>query len=104
MARYDDILATIGNTPVVKLHKLAPAGVNVYVKIESFNPMGSVKDRMARADHRTRGSERRAAPGPDRHRGDERQHRHRPCDGLRAARAIRSWSRWPRTSAWSAAS
>ncbi len=49
MARYDSILDTIGNTPLVKLQKLAPPGVNVYVKVESFNPMGSVKDRMARA-------------------------------------------------------
>jgi cysteine synthase A len=49
MARYDNILQTIGNTPLVKLGKLAPPGVNVYVKVESFNPMGSVKDRMARA-------------------------------------------------------
>ena len=49
MARYDNILETIGNTPLVKLGKLAPAGVNVYVKVESFNPMGSVKDRMALA-------------------------------------------------------
>lgn len=49
MARYDSILGTIGKTPVVKLQKLAPAGVNVWVKIEAFNPMGSVKDRMALA-------------------------------------------------------
>jgi cysteine synthase A len=49
MARYQNILETIGNTPVVRLNKLAPSGVNVYVKVESFNPMGSVKDRMARA-------------------------------------------------------
>ncbi len=49
MARYDSILDTIGNTPLVKLRKLAPPGVNVYVKVEAFNPMGSVKDRMARA-------------------------------------------------------
>ena len=49
MARYDSILDTIGNTPLVKLHKLAPEGINLYVKVESFNPMGSVKDRMARA-------------------------------------------------------
>ena len=49
MTRYANILETIGNTPLVKLDKLAPAGVNVYVKVESFNPMGSVKDRMARA-------------------------------------------------------
>jgi len=49
MARFENILDTIGNTPLVKLQKLAPQGVNVYVKLESFNPMGSVKDRMARA-------------------------------------------------------
>ena len=49
MARFANILQTIGNTPLVKLNRLAPAGVNVYVKVESFNPMGSVKDRMARA-------------------------------------------------------
>jgi len=47
MSRYETILETIGNTPMVKLQKLAPEGVNVWVKIESFNPMGSVKDRMA---------------------------------------------------------
>jgi cysteine synthase A len=44
---YNNILETIGNTPVVRINKLAPAGVNVYVKVESFNPMGSVKDRLA---------------------------------------------------------
>jgi len=49
MARYDNILQTIGNTPLVRLNRLAPAGVNVFVKVESFNPLGSVKDRMARA-------------------------------------------------------
>ncbi|HEX6994422.1 MAG TPA: cysteine synthase A [Gammaproteobacteria bacterium] len=49
MARYDNILQTIGKTPLVRLGKLAPAGVNVYVKVESFNPMGSIKDRMALA-------------------------------------------------------
>lgn len=49
MAKYDNILDTIGNTPLIKLNRLAPAGINVYVKVEAFNPMGSVKDRMARA-------------------------------------------------------
>ena len=49
MARYDNILETIGRTPLVRLNRLAPAHVNLYVKIESFNPMGSVKDRMARS-------------------------------------------------------
>jgi cysteine synthase A len=49
MSRYGNILETIGNTPLVRLNKLAPDHVNVYVKVESFNPLGSVKDRMARA-------------------------------------------------------
>ena len=44
---YASILDTIGNTPVVKINKLGPEHVNIYVKIESFNPMGSVKDRLA---------------------------------------------------------
>ena len=41
------ILGTIGNTPVVRINKLAPDGVELYAKIEAFNPMGSVKDRLA---------------------------------------------------------
>ena len=47
MARFANILETVGNTPVVKVGKLAPAGVDLYVKIEAFNPLGSVKDRLA---------------------------------------------------------
>jgi cysteine synthase A len=47
MAKYENILGTVGNTPVVRVNKLAPNGVNLYVKVESFNPMGSVKDRLA---------------------------------------------------------
>ena len=45
--RYASILETIGNTPVVRVNRLAPAGVNLYVKVEAFNPLGSVKDRLA---------------------------------------------------------
>src|SRR3546814_502599 len=44
---FDSILATVGNTPIVRLNALAPPGVNVYAKVEAFNPMGSVKDRLA---------------------------------------------------------
>jgi len=43
----DNILQTIGNTPVIRINKLAPEGVNLFVKVEAFNPMASVKDRMA---------------------------------------------------------
>jgi cysteine synthase A len=45
--RHENILATIGRTPVVRINKLGPAGVNLWAKVESFNPMGSVKDRLA---------------------------------------------------------
>jgi cysteine synthase len=47
MAKYQSILETVGNTPVVKINRLAPPHVNLYVKIEAFNPLGSVKDRLA---------------------------------------------------------
>lgn len=46
---YDSILDTIGNTPVVRLNHIAPEHVTIYVKIEAFNPLGSVKDRLALA-------------------------------------------------------
>jgi cysteine synthase A len=46
---YESILDTIGNTPVVKLHRIAPKHVTIYVKVEAFNPLGSVKDRLALA-------------------------------------------------------
>jgi len=45
--KFDSILGTVGRTPIVRLNKLAPPRVNVFVKIEAFNPMGSVKDRLA---------------------------------------------------------
>ncbi len=44
---YENIIDTIGNTPIVKLQRLAPEHVNIYVKVEAFNPAGSVKDRLA---------------------------------------------------------
>ena len=45
--KYQSILETVGNTPVVRINHLAPKGVNLFVKIEAFNPLGSVKDRLA---------------------------------------------------------
>jgi cysteine synthase A len=45
--RYANILETVGNTPVVKINRLAPPDVNLFVKVEAFNPLGSVKDRLA---------------------------------------------------------
>jgi cysteine synthase A len=47
--KYDNILHTIGNTPIVKLQRLGPDHVDMYVKVESFNPLSSVKDRLAYA-------------------------------------------------------
>ena len=47
MSRFANILETVGNTPAVRINKLAPPNVNLYVKIEAFNPLGSVKDRLA---------------------------------------------------------
>ena len=46
---YQNILGTIGRTPIVKLNRMAPEGVDIYVKVEAFNPMASVKDRLAYA-------------------------------------------------------
>jgi cysteine synthase A len=47
MTRFNNILETVGNTPVVRINRLAPDGVDLYVKVEAFNPLGSVKDRLA---------------------------------------------------------
>ena len=44
---HDSILDTIGRTPVVRLHRIAPPHVTLYAKVEAFNPGGSVKDRLA---------------------------------------------------------
>ena len=45
--RFENVLETVGRTPIIRINKLAPEGVNLFVKAESFNPMGSVKDRLA---------------------------------------------------------
>jgi cysteine synthase A len=47
MPKFQNILETVGRTPAVKINRLAPAGINLYVKVEAFNPLGSVKDRLA---------------------------------------------------------
>ena len=47
MAKFGSILETIGNTPVVRINHLVPPGMNLFVKIEAFNPLGSVKDHPA---------------------------------------------------------
>src|SRR6201996_235915 len=45
--KFDNILETVGNTPIVRINRLAPQGINLFVKVEAFNPLGSVKDRLA---------------------------------------------------------
>lgn len=45
---YNNMVELVGNTPIVKLNKVTPEGANVYVKLESFNPGGSIKDRIAK--------------------------------------------------------
>ena len=47
--KHDSILGTIGNTPIIKINRLAPENINMYVKAEFFNPLSSVKDRLAYA-------------------------------------------------------
>ena len=83
--RYGDIVQSIGNTPLVELPRLSPKpGVRIWAKLESRNPTGSVKDRVARAlieDAEEKGA---IAPGPDDPRTDLRQHRHLAGDDLLA--------------------
>ncbi|MBI5069470.1 MAG: pyridoxal-phosphate dependent enzyme [Deltaproteobacteria bacterium] len=47
MARHESILGTVGHTPVVRINRLAPEHVNLWAKVEAFNPLGSIKDRLA---------------------------------------------------------
>ena len=96
MAKFDNILETVGNTPVVRINKLAPPAVNLYVKIEAFNPLGSVKDRLALGVIEDAERTRRAQARPD---GRSRRRAATPASGSRwcaPPRAIRSSSRWPR--------
>ena len=83
---HDSILDTIGRTPVVRLHRIAPANVTLYAKVESFNPGGSVKDRLAIAIILDAEAARPAQARRHRRRGDLGQHRRGAGDGLRRAR------------------
>jgi cysteine synthase A len=60
---YANILETIGNTPVVRLNNMGPSHVDVFVKVESFNPMASVKDRLAYAIVQTAEDKGQIKPG-----------------------------------------
>lgn len=60
---YNSILDTIGKTPIIKINNIAPQHVNMFVKVESFNPMASVKDRLAHAVITDAEAKKRLKPG-----------------------------------------
>ena len=60
---YDNILQTIGNTPVVRVNRMGPENVEIYVKVESFNPLASVKDRLAFAIINDASQKKQLQPG-----------------------------------------
>ena len=81
--KYQSIVETIGQTPVVRINRLAPQGVNLFVKIEAFNPLGSVKDRLALGVIEAAERSGDLKPWPDGDRSDKRKYGNRSCDGLR---------------------
>ena len=90
MSKFANILETVGHTPVVKIGRLAPPGVDLYVKIEAFNPLGSVKDRLALGVIEDAERTRRAQARPD---GRSRRRAAIPASAWRwcaRRRAIRS--------------
>ena len=62
-APVDNISETVGNTPMVKINRLAPEGVTIYVKAEFMNPLSSVKDRLALSIIETAEKEGKLKPG-----------------------------------------
>lgn len=62
-APVDNISETVGNTPMVKINRLAPDGVTIYAKCEFFNPLSSVKDRLALSIIETAEKEGKLKPG-----------------------------------------
>ena len=98
MARFQSILETVGHTPVVRINRLAHDGVNLYVKIEAFNPLGSVKDRLALGVIEAAEQSGELKPGQtvvEATSGNTGIGLAMVC----AAKGIRSCSRWPRASA-----
>ena len=81
---FDSILDTVGDTPVIRVNNLRVDGRTIYAKAEFFNPMSSVKDRLALNVIEAAELHRRSQVRPDGGRGDQWQHRHRTCDGLRS--------------------
>ena len=83
MTIYENVLKTIGQTPVIRLNALAPAHVEMFVKAESFNPMGSVKDRLAIGVIEAAERSGRIKPRANRSRGNQWEHRYRARHGVR---------------------
>ena len=83
---YNNILETIGRTPVVRLNAMGPDNVDLYVKVESFNPMASVKDRLAFAIINDAEKSGELKPRANGDRGDVGKYRYRAGHGLRCKR------------------
>ena len=97
MPVYENVLDMIGNTPLVDVSVLSPnPRVRILAKMESQNPFGSVKDRIARSMIETAEKEGHLLAGPDHRRAVVGQHRHRPGRHRPASRATRSRSSCPR--------
>lgn len=81
---YQDITELIGHTPLMELSRLAEAqgaGAKILGKLESFNPAGSVKDRVAKKMIEDAEASRKTGTGFSDHRAYQRQYRHRPGGG-----------------------
>ena len=79
---YDNICQVIGNTPVVRLNRIPKEGwAEMLVKLESFNPGGSVKDRIGLSMIEAAERDRKAETGRNHRRADERKYGNRPGDG-----------------------
>ena len=85
---YDNILETIGNTPIVRLNRIALKNQNIYAKLEAFNPLASVKDRLAIAI--IDDAERRGTLQP----GQTVVEATSGNTGIAPPRAIPLWRRW----------
>ena len=91
--KFDDILGTVGNTPVIRINRLAPEGVNLYVKFEAFNPLGSVKDRLALGVIEAAEKSGELKPGPGRfsHKRNARRWSHLAKRSLHAPECKPVW-------------
>ena len=97
MARYASILETGGHTPVVRINRLAPLGVTLYLKVEAFNPLGSSKNRLALGV--IEAAERSGELKPGQHAQGRADHAHHAGRASGALGACRAWGVEKRESA-----